>query len=446
MIETSTFHLVELVDSYLASSFCTLLHTTSIEFSSVSDPQTCLYPPKSSLTVSCPHLCTLALEQSRRHLQNVPNQFFASRTQHKIFGHIPTVYVVPGFSSFFQDLIILKRDFWHWACIFSSTAFNQWFSSNCSRNAFTIVAINFEKYVIHNVVCILRVPKLPVHALKNIPPKFFKFSNCCEETRCYPNILTRFRHTSPFYKISNWFFVALHHHMKTSTKWHQFLYVPTWTHRVSFQVLWHKEWSSAGNSDQPERFIIIKKFFQQILINGLQTVHQPICETMDRSITIFGSKVPSITPFWTNASSITSFWTNSSSITIFGLISSSPIKNIETCQILNQFWHLLLDTIPTLLPCNDSFVNPSRRVDPTQKFVRRHQHDMTSAQVRTPADLSVSPLARYSRATIGSEDAAALGASCSSRSVFLHSSDCSSVAAPDPLLPTWMSLILFSSC
>ena len=24
---------------------------------------------------------------------------------------------------------------------------------------------------------------------------------------------------------------------------------------------------------------------------------------------------------------------------------------------------------------------------PTQKFVRRHQHDLTSAQVRTPADL-----------------------------------------------------------
>ena len=50
--------------------------------------------------------------------------------------------------------------------------------------------------------------------------------------------------------------------------------------------------------------------------------------------------------------------------------------------------HLLLDTNPTRLRCNDSFVHPSRRTHPTQKFVRRHQHDLTSAQARTPADLA----------------------------------------------------------
>ena len=73
---------VELVESYLASSFCILLHTTSIESSCVSDPQTCL-------------------EQSRGRLRNVPINLFTSRSQHKIFGQIPTI--IPESSSCFQD-------------------------------------------------------------------------------------------------------------------------------------------------------------------------------------------------------------------------------------------------------------------------------------------------------------------------------------------------------
>ena len=59
---------------WICALVCILLHTTSIEFSFVSDPQTCLCPPKSGPTVSCPHPCTLALEQSRRHFRNVPDQ------------------------------------------------------------------------------------------------------------------------------------------------------------------------------------------------------------------------------------------------------------------------------------------------------------------------------------------------------------------------------------
>ena len=41
---------------------------------------------------------------------------------------------------------------------------------------------------------------------------------------------------------------------------------------VSFQVMCHKEWISAWNSYQQPRFILINKFFQQFLIDGLQTV------------------------------------------------------------------------------------------------------------------------------------------------------------------------------
>ena len=125
------------------------------------------------------------------------------------------------------------------------------------------------------------------------------------------------------------------------------------------------------------------------------------------------------------------------------------MSNSQTIHFMNFSWdlrHLLLDTIPTLLRCNDSFVHPSRRMHPTQKFVRRHQHDLTSAQVRTPADFVSHHSKGYYRVTAGSEDVDALEASCSNRTVFLKLSGCSSPAASDPHLPMCMSLILSSSC
>ena len=76
---------------------------------------------------------------------------------------------------------------------------------------------------------------------------------------------------------------------------------------------------------------------------------------------------------------------------------------------------------------------------PTQKFVRRHQHDLASAQVRTPADFVSHRSQDFPEQTVGSEDADALEASCSNRTVFLNLSGCSSPAASEPLLPTWMS-------
>ena len=44
------------------------------------------------------------------------------------------------------------------------------------------------------------------------------------------------------------------------------------------------------------------------------------------------------------------------------------------------------------------------------------------------------------------EDDDVFGADCWNRTVFLNLSGCSSSAASDPLLPIWMSLIMFSSC
>ena len=79
------------------------------------------------------------------------------------------------------------------------------------------------------------------------------------------------------------------------------------------------------------------------------------------------------------------------------------------------------------------------RMDPTQKFVRRHQHDQTSAQIRTPADLAShhaqnTPVTHlWLRMTMCLELLAQI---VLSSSILLH---CSSLAASDPLLPTWMS-------
>ena len=100
-----------------------------------------------------------------------PVNLFTSRSQHKIFGHIPTVDIIPESSSF-EDLIILKRDFWHWAYNLLN------FSLSFSRTAFRILAMNFGKYVFNNVACISGFiqcfsPKLPVHALQSSFPRLF---------------------------------------------------------------------------------------------------------------------------------------------------------------------------------------------------------------------------------------------------------------------------------
>ena len=84
----------------------------------MSDPQTCcLCLPKSGPTVLCTHPYTLALEQSRKRLRTVTNQSLHVSQPTQDLRQIPNVDIVPEFS-FFQDLIIHKRDFWYWACKF----------------------------------------------------------------------------------------------------------------------------------------------------------------------------------------------------------------------------------------------------------------------------------------------------------------------------------------
>ena len=168
------------------------------------------------------------------------------------------------------------------------------------------------------------------------------------------------------------------------------------------------------------------------------------CCDMNEAFKVTSCQMPTI--FWI-LSKFSNFF---SSIRIFRLLSQIfPPGRVETCPTLNQnikthfSWHLrhtLLDTAPTLLRCNDTRVHPSHRIDPTQKCVQ-----MTSAQVRTPADL-VSHLSQDgSRATCGSEDADVFRASCSNRSIFLRPSVCSSWIASDPLALTSFGVLVWAA-
>ena len=146
---------------------------------------------------------------------------------------------------------------------------------------------------------------------------------------------------------------------------------------------------------------------------GCRLFHPPILY-MDRSITTFGSILAFITKFSiANFSFITrrsepilhssrssgyfsKFSNFFSSVTIFDYFTKFSLEGVETCYVLNQFIRFtsleiygIFSSIPIqhFSDVTTPFVHPSRRTQPTQKCVRHHRHDLTSAQIRTPADL-----------------------------------------------------------
>ena len=170
---------VEIAESYLASSVCILLHTTSIEFSCVSDPQTCLCPPKSSLTVDARIFALLHWNNLVDTCGMYPINLFPSRSQHKIFGQIPSVDIIPEYSSSFQDLIILKRDFWYWACNFLNCIqliiLFELFTKRLQNHRNQFWRIRVQQRCLHLRVHPVSLPNFPGHAQQS---SFFKFSNC----------------------------------------------------------------------------------------------------------------------------------------------------------------------------------------------------------------------------------------------------------------------------
>ena len=206
--------------------------------------------------------------------------------------------------------------------------------------------------------------------------------------------------------------VALRHHMKTFTKWHQILHVLIRTLSVSCHAECRSKYCVTKNGsllgitiNNHGSFLstnVSNKFWLMIANCSIHFFwkwtdpSQPadqfwhssrsssrIIHSSRRSEPILHSSRCSERILHPSRSS--GYFSKFSPRGRWDMSNSQPIHLIRFCWDL---WHLLLDTNPTLLRCNDSFVLPSRRRHPTKKFVRRHQHDLTSAQVRTPADLA----------------------------------------------------------
>ena len=113
---------------------------------------------------------------------------------------------------------------------------------------------------------------------------------------------------------------------------------------------------------------------------------------------------------------------------------------------LRDIEHLLFDTNPTLLRCNDSFIHSSRRIHTTQKFVCHRPRDLNSAQIP----------ALYGLVSRQSQDIQETHAWTKLRLnlkiialIVVFSSTCQGVLhvlSPILLHHIWMFLILFSSC
>ena len=145
---------VKFFESCSVSSSCIPWHTVSIEFSCDRDPDQLQQ--------------TLACIFAIMHRDNIVDTFrmysfnlFTSGGEHEIFWQISSVDIIPEPSSLFQDLIILERDFWCWACnLFNCVQLVILFElfTKCLQNRcyqFWWVC------VINNMVCISRFIQFP---------------------------------------------------------------------------------------------------------------------------------------------------------------------------------------------------------------------------------------------------------------------------------------------
>ena len=119
-----------------------------------------------------------------------------SCSQHKIFWQIPTVDIIPESFSSFQDLIILKRDFWCVACnlfnciqlIILFELFTKRLQNRCNQ----FWRIRVQHCSPHHRIRPISLPNLLCMLFKVALQGYFDSPTVCEEARCLPNIFTRF--------------------------------------------------------------------------------------------------------------------------------------------------------------------------------------------------------------------------------------------------------------
>ena len=125
-----------------------------------------------------------------------PTNLFTSRGQHKIFGQTPTVHIISESSSFLQDLIMHKRDFWYWSCNLFKwmqlITFIELFSKSLQNrcNQFWTIRVQTTYFATQDSSIF---SKIPVHGFESSSSRLFRFSNClwrnplCSEH--FPSIL-----------------------------------------------------------------------------------------------------------------------------------------------------------------------------------------------------------------------------------------------------------------
>ena len=161
--------LVELVESCFASSFCILLHTTSIDFSCVSDPQTCVCPPKSNGFMRASwHSCIGSISKTPSECTQSISSRLAANTRSS--GRYPPLTSSQNFPPTFTIFDHISGT----GPAVSSTGCNWSLSMSCSRSAFRIVAINFGKYVFNTG------RYSPLTSTQNFPPLFKMFDHTQE--------------------------------------------------------------------------------------------------------------------------------------------------------------------------------------------------------------------------------------------------------------------------
>ena len=156
-------------------------------------PQTCLCPPKLGPTVSYLLLCTLASDQSRRHLQNELNQFFhvSQPTQdlradtHR--WHHPRIFLLLRFDNTLEEFLVLVRQS------------HQPHSTDYSLKVAHEVLYSESSQSILEGTCSTTKPKssrfiqsLSQTAFQRSSPSLLWFSNCVwRNPVCCPNVFTR---------------------------------------------------------------------------------------------------------------------------------------------------------------------------------------------------------------------------------------------------------------
>ena len=168
--------LEELVESYLASSFCILLHTTSIEFSCVSDTQSCLSTQirSNGFMPASLHSCIGTISYTPSDCTQSISSDFAANTRSS--GRYRPFWIVPEFH-LLSRFDHTQEGFWYWPCNFLDCIqliiLFELFTKRLQNRCNQFWRIRVQQRSLHLRILRVCVPKLPAQALQSGSPRLF---------------------------------------------------------------------------------------------------------------------------------------------------------------------------------------------------------------------------------------------------------------------------------